>query len=1034
MPKKENKKTKKIHNPGMADPTKVRKVLKTLRQKSEEEEAARFAKSLNYPYLDLNIFPIDQESIWVVPETEAKKLNLMAIYRKEKDIKVAAVNPQPKEVKTYLENLEKKEGYKVEVFVVSKTSFEAALGEYKKTRLTEVFDYMRMNLKGRDLEEFEKDLEGVIDLEKRINELPVTEVLNMIFAGAMKLRASDIHFEPEKDEKVRLRYRIDGVLQTVAEFSINIYPTILSRIKILSKMMVNVREVAQDGRFSIKLDEEKGDEIDVRVSVLPGNHGENIVIRLLGQDIEELDLKKAGLTGLSYDWLVAESERKQGMIINSGPTGSGKTTTLYSIINRINSPDKKVISIEDPVEYQVSGVSQTQVEDEKGYTFEKGLRSIVRQDPDIILVGEIRDEATAEIAIHAALTGHLVLTTIHSNSSAGVVGRMIDLGVKPALIASAVNCLIAQRLVRKLCFHCKEKYVPAEETITTLKKMLSLISPKSKVEIPKKVEYLWRPKGCHKCQGLGYRGRTGIFEVMTINDDIRNLIEKIATEDDLRIASLENGMITYEQDGILKSIQGTTSLEELQRVVGTGEYLMKIYEKIVIQSLSRGVMIEKEIMDKTKKLSKDYEKLETKLQKASLSEIIKYVLSAALFMRAGDIHIEPGENDFKVRFRIDGILHDIVRLPMTEFLNVLNEIKNLSGFKTQIRQGVIDGRFRISVPDDMKEIKDKRIDVRVSIILGGFGDIIVMRLLNQAAQATELEKLNLHPLNLEKLKRNIKKPNGIIINTGPTGSGKTTTLYSALTYLNSPESKIITVEDPIEYQLDGIIQTQIKEKEDYTFATAIRALLRQNPDIMMVGEIRDGDTAEAAYQAALTGHLVLSTLHTNSAAGSIQRLVNMGLSLSDMIAGTNCFIAQRLVRKLCPDCRKGRRPTDSEKEEINEALEELSPKTGIKTPPIKKIYDPVGCEKCSDIGYQGRIPIAEMLEINPEMETFLAKNPTTSEIRKEAIEEGMMTMAQDGILRVLLGETSYDEVARIVKEIDSEEKKERLEEGKNNSK
>jgi len=833
-------------------------------------------------------------------------------------------------------------------------------------------------------------------------------------AGAIKLEASDIHLEPERDS-VTLRYRIDGVLHEVVKIAKNVYPHIVSRIKILSKMMLNVYDVAQDGRFSIKMDDKHN--MDVRASVLPGNYGENIVLRLLNQDISSLTLDKLGLREKNFRWLVQESEKRQGMIINSGPTGSGKTTTLYSLINRVNSTEKKVISIEDPIEYQVPGVRQTQVEEARGYTFSEGLRSIVRQDPDIILVGEIRDDETAEIAVHASLTGHLVLTTIHANTAAGVIGRMIDLGVKPTIIAPAINAIIAQRLVRKLCPHCKEKYKPAQETVQVIKEMLSLISPKAEIEVPSDIKYLWRANGCVKCNGLGYKGRLGIFEVMTINEEIRKLIETMATEEEIRNASLENGLITYEQDGILKSLQGETSLEEVQRVAGRGDYLINLYEKIIVQTLSRGINIKKEIIENLQKSGGEYNKLKNIVANASSKDRIRYILTAGLMMKAGDIHIEPGEKEFKIRYRIDGILHDIIRLPMSEFLTVLNEVKILIGAKLQKREGVIDGRFRIIIPEESKDFVDHKIDVRVSIILGGYGDIIVMRLLNQTAQATELNKLGLREFNLLKLKNNIAKPNGMVLNTGPTGSGKTTTLYSAIKYISKPELKIITVEDPIEYQMDGILQTQVDESENYTFGTALRNLLRQNPDIIMIGEIRDEETAEIAYQAALTGHLVLSTLHTNNAAGSVRRLANMNVSLADLSAGTNCFMAQRLIRKLCSACKEKTKLDSVGIDKINTVIRGISPATKVKIPQEHTIYKAVGCSKCHGLGYSGRIPIAEIMDIDEEMEKYITTDPTTSEIHSKAIEKGMLSMGQDGALRIIEGETTMEEVTRVSDEL-----------------
>ena len=1004
------------HGDRYVDLSKTKRKLAKMRQASEEQETADYAKSVGFPYLDLNIFPITSKYITLISEDEARKNKLVVVHKMDKDLILGVFDPTFEGVKKIKGRLQREEGFKVRIFVVSQRSLTKAWEVYKKHTLVETFDYMRMQLTGDDLKEFEQQLDILEKLGKRIDEIPTTKLLSIIIAGAIKLEASDIHLEPEKNDKVRLRYRIDGVLHNVVAINKNVYPSIVSRVKILSKMMLNVYDVAQDGRFSIKTDE--SNSIDVRVSVLPGNYGENVVLRLLNQDISSLTLDKLGLTGKNYDWLIAQSEKRQGMIINSGPTGSGKTTTLYSLISRINSEEKKIISIEDPIEYQVPGVRQTQVEDQRGYTFADGLRAIVRQDPDVILVGEIRDDETADIAVNASLTGHLVLTTVHANTSAGVIGRIVDLGIKPAIIAPAVNAIIAQRLVRKLCPYCKVKYKPAKETVEVIKEMLSLISPKSEVEVPKEVEYLWEAKGCAKCNGLGYKGRLGIFEVMTIDEDIRKLIESMATEYDIRNASLEKGMITYEQDGIVKALQGETSLEEVQRVAGKGDYLLNLYEKIMVQTLSRGINIEEKIVKNLEEDKGDYDKLKKLVEESSSKDKVKYILAAGLIMQAGDIHVEPGEKEFKIRYRIDGILHDIIHLPMNEYLIVLNKIKELIGVKIQEREGVIDGRFRIILPEELKEFADHKIDVRVSIILGGYGDIVVMRLLNQTAQATELKELGLREINLLKLKKNIRKPNGMVLNTGPTGSGKTTTLYSAIKKIAKPELKVITVEDPIEYQMDGILQTQVNERENYTFATALRNLLRQNPDIIMIGEIRDEETAKIAYQAALTGHLVLSTLHTNNAAGSVRRLANMGVGLSDLSSGTNCFMAQRLVRRLCPHCKREIKLPTAELEQIKSVVNKISPATNIKMPNVEKIYEAVGCPKCHGLGYHGRIPVAEVMEIDEEMEKYIITSPTTTEIQEKAIEKGMLTMGQDGILRVVEGITTIEEVARVSDEID----------------
>jgi type II secretory ATPase GspE/PulE/Tfp pilus assembly ATPase PilB-like protein len=978
---------------------------------AEEERASQYAKSLGLPYLDLNIFPIDQETLRLISQADAEKYGLVVLRKDGQTVKLASIEPENRETRRFIEEFSEKNSFEAEIYVVSTSSIKRAWENYERVKLVKRLDLMRMKLDDESLSELEKEIGTLADLEKKIALLSTTEILNVIIAGAIKMDSSDIHFEPQREGIIRLRYRIDGVLQDIADFPSDAYATILSRIKMLSGMMINVRDIPQDGRFSVKRSARP--ETDIRVSVLPGNYGESIVMRLLSQDVNNLDIKELGLSGLAYERLISQSNKKQGMILNSGPTGSGKTTTLYSLLNRINTPDKKIITIENPVEYQLKGIVQTQVEEDRGYDFANGLRSIVRQDPDVLLVGEIRDEESAEIATQAALTGHLVLSTIHSNNAAGVISRLIDLGIKPSLITASLNASIAQRLVRRLCPYCKEEYEPAQETIDILKKMIAVISPKSKVEVPKDIKKLWRAKGCPKCQGIGYKGRIAIFEIMELDEDIMREIEAISPVDKITQSAMENGMMTMEQDGILKALSGITSLEEVQRVIGQGDYLIRLYEKIITQSLSRGLKTENKYFEEIKGKENDEKKLREILKTSSTQDIVKYVLASALALRAGDIHIEPGEKEYKIRYRIDGVLQDIVKLPMTEFLPFLNEIKILSGFKIETRQGVTDGRFRIELEDDNSRFKDKKVDVRVSIILGGFGDIIVMRLLNQSAQATKLDQLNFHPLNLLKIKEEISKPNGIIINTGPTGSGKTTTLYSILDDLNKPEVKIITVEDPIEYQIEGIIQTQIDKEKEYTFGDAMKALLRQNPDIMMIGEIRDEETAKIAYQAALTGHLVLTTLHANSAAGAVQRLNDLELDLDEIASGTNCFIAQRLARRLCPKCKKRREATSLEREEILEVINKISPKTGIKMPEVEYVYDPAGCQHCHNIGYVGRIVIAEILQVDKEMEKFIVSRPTISELENKAMENGMITIQQDGYLRVLEGETSLEEIGRV---------------------
>lgn len=1006
--------TKKTIGDELARKTVSDKLLAKMQHRSEEEETAQFAASLGLPYIDTNIVPVSADSLKLIAETDARKFGVAMIQKKGKIASIVATNPAKEETEEFLRGFSERLGLQIKLFVISNYNFEKVLEKYKKIVFAEILDQLNLTIGEETLSGFESALKELITLKERIKELPVTQVMNIIMAGAYQLGASDVHIEPEEKD-FRLRYRIDGVLQDVAFFPLNIHKKIATRIKMMSGMKLNLNDIAQDGTFEINLGSSAaadGKKIAIRVSAIPGSFGESIVMRLLDPDSIRVDIDQLGLQGLAYEIIQKEIAVPNGMILTTGPTGSGKTTTLYAIVNKLNTPDKKIITIEDPIEYQLAGVSQTQVEKARGYTFAAGLRAIVRQDPDIILVGEIRDDETADIAVNSALTGHLVLSTFHTNSAIASIPRLIEMGVKPSFIAPSVNAIIGQRLVRKLC-DCKEEYVPAKETIDSIKKILSIISPRAKVEIPKNIEKLCRPKGCLKCGNTGYKGRIGIFEVLTISPETEKLILDLVGETEITMAVLEEGMITMLQDGILKAVSGITSIYEVKKVTGQGEFLEGIYEKLMAQTLGSVLPIKKEFYDATLPNISDFAKMQELLAKTKIADSIKIIFSAAQILGVGDIHIEPEKESVKIRFRIDGILQTVASLPLTEYTAFLGQIKMLSGVKTEARQGVVDSRFSVSFDDEIVDIKEKTIDIRVSIILGGFGETVVMRLLSKSSIELNLDKLGIRKQNLEKIKREISKPNGVVLNTGPTGSGKTTTLYAILNFIKNPEIKIITVEDPIEYQMEGILQTPVNEKDGYTFSTALRALLRQNPDVMMIGEIRDNETAQIAVQAALTGHLVLSTLHTNNATGAVARMLNMGVAPEDIVSGVNAFIAQRLVRKLC-DCKKKVAPTKEEKEKIENILKTISSKAGAEIPKITEIYKPAGCEKCNKLGYKGRTTISEIFLLSREIQDTIVRGAIAAELEQKATEEGMITMAQDGILKVLEGETSLEEVERVV--------------------
>ncbi|NTW13835.1 MAG: type II/IV secretion system protein [Candidatus Moranbacteria bacterium] len=990
---------------------KTEDTLKGLAGTSKEQAAARLAAEVGLPYFDLHIFPASQEDVTLVSEENAKKHQIAVFEKSGGKIRVGFADPKNSAAADFVESLADDRGWQVEAYVVSVPSLEKVWQIYDEAPLIKDFDLLRVSLSGEELKRFEENFSAIMKL-KNASKVSISETIEIILAGANKLQASDIHIEPEK-EGVRLRYRIDGVLQDIGSISADIYRLTLSRVKMLSRMKINIRDRAQDGHFGISLD---GKLIDLRVNIIPGNHGESINMRILNNDDVLYDMTKLGIQGATYDKIKQETEKPHGMIINTGPTGAGKTTTLYSILRTVNSPDKKIITVEDPIEYQIQGIVQTEVSKGREYGFATALRAIVRQDPDVILIGEIRDDETAEIAVNAAMTGHLVLSTVHANTAPGAIPRLIELGAKPSALASALNVVIGQRLVRKLCEKCKESYLPAEETIDSLREILSIVSPKAKVEIPREITELWNPKGCPSCGMTGYHGRIGIYESFTISKDIEKAIVELGTEREIMRVAIEEGMVTMVQDGILKAIHGTTSLEEVWRATGQKNALREIYAELMPSILSRTSLLSKETFEAARAHLTTLEEFGRYAKTLGDSDVLRSIFAAALLLKAGDIHLEPADQEVLVRLRIDGILQTIAALPKVTYPQILGEIKLWSGLKSGQRSGVVDGRFSLTVKEPYEHIPAGTTDFRLSIILGGFGETAVMRILNNSLTTLSLESLSFRPENLVRIREGLKRANGIMINTGPTGSGKTTTLYSMLSKLNKPEVKIITVEDPIEYRLSGILQTQMNPEEGYTFSEALRALLRQNPDILMIGEIRDEDTAKIALQSAETGHLVLSTIHANSATGVIPRFLGMGASPDEIANTVICLISQRLVRKLCEHCRQEDVPTAEDLDLIDRVLKKVPENIGGQARTEKKIWKTTGCERCNGTGYTGQIVLSEVLSMDPDIEELITTGALMSQIEETAIKNGMLTLAGDGVLAVLEGRTTLDEIRRVTNE------------------
>ena len=532
----------------------IKQVYSELDRKFEEEETQRKAKELKLAYLNLYGFPIDAAALALVEQKLAEELGLVVFYKEGRNLKIGILDPT-RAIADFLKTF-KNQSYFIEVYLISNSSFVHAMSMYSKVKHVEKKDTeIKITPDGK------KKTTASIDISSQLAGLSVTQQIENLLSAGLNYNASDVHVEPEETD-LKIRFRLDGVLQDVARLPKEVHHQLVSRIKIMSKLKLNVTATPQDGSFSLSFGV---NHVDIRVSILPSAYGESIVMRILRQDKGSLKFEDLGIIGLAQERLLAEMQKPNGMILTTGPTGSGKTTTLYAILKKLNEPGVKIITIEDPVEYKIEGITQTPVGASTGLTFADALRSILRQDPDIVMVGEMRDLETAETASQAALTGHIVLSTLHTNDAPSAIPRMLDLGVKPFVLAPAINAIIAQRLVRRLCQNCKTTYTPSAKIVGHVKLILSGIPPAAKIKIPKDLKFYHSP-GCSQCNGLGYKGRMGVYEIFTVNEAIEDLIHKEATTGEIRKQAIADGMITMSQDGILKALQGVTDIEEVFRV------------------------------------------------------------------------------------------------------------------------------------------------------------------------------------------------------------------------------------------------------------------------------------------------------------------------------------------------------------------------------------------------------------------------------------------------------------------------------------
>jgi type IV pilus assembly protein PilB len=517
------------------------------------------SQDLKIPLKRVEAQEVPLEALESIPEETAKYYQMIPLSKKENFLEVGMIYPEDLKAQEALKFLARQGKFDYQVFLITPTTFNELLKQYRtlKRELGRALEELKVELKE------ERPLRTVAEFERLAEEAPITKIVNAMLRHAVDGGASDIHIEPGRD-KMRVRFRLLGQLHSSIFLPLRIHPAVIARIKILANLKIDETRIPQDGRFSVKFDER---DIDFRVSTFPTALGEKVALRVLDPTVGMKKFEELGLEGRNFEVVKKAIQRPYGLILATGPTGCGKTTTLYALLQTLNKEGVNIVTLEDPVEYFIEGINQSQIRPEIDYDFARGLRHVLRQDPDIIMVGEIRDEETAFLVTHAALTGHIVLSTLHTNDALGGIPRLIDLGIRPYLLPSTLSCIIAQRLVRRLCRFCKREIEPKKEVkdliLKEIENLPSQIKKEVKISSPLKI---FQPIGCKRCNHEGFSGRIAVFEVLEMNDQLAEIILKVPTIENLWQEAKRQGMITMFQDGILKVLNEVTTIEEVLRV------------------------------------------------------------------------------------------------------------------------------------------------------------------------------------------------------------------------------------------------------------------------------------------------------------------------------------------------------------------------------------------------------------------------------------------------------------------------------------
>jgi len=530
----------------------------------QEELTEARGKLYNIPYIDLNGKQVEPEVLQLIPEETARHYNVIAFQKSDEEVNIGMVDPRNFKAIEAVEFLMKEQGLKTFYYIISPSNFNTILKSYTGLgeQVSEVLEIAKDKLQE---EEEVEDLEIEGDISEVLKRAPVSKIVSIIIKHAVDSRASDIHIEPDKKAS-RVRYRIDGIMVESLQLPAYLHNSVVTRIKVLADLQLDETRKPQDGRISLNFGKQ---EVNLRISTLPLVGSEKVVMRLLDTSGKVPQLQDLGYTQRNIDLINRAMHRSNGMILVTGPTGSGKSTTLYSVLNILNENSVNIVTLEDPAEFYIPGVNQSQVNPEVGFTFASGLRSMLRQDPDIIMVGEVRDHETAELAVNAALTGHLMFSTLHTSNALGAMPRLIDMGVEAYLLSATLAAAIAQRLVRKICENCKVEITIPPELEAQVRETLSKLAPdlQPKVLKDKKPLTFYKGNGCPRCNDSGYKGRTSVAEVIVVEDDVKQIIANGANTKELEEAAQKQGVVFMQQDGFLRALEGVTTVEEVLRVM-----------------------------------------------------------------------------------------------------------------------------------------------------------------------------------------------------------------------------------------------------------------------------------------------------------------------------------------------------------------------------------------------------------------------------------------------------------------------------------